>query len=100
MPSMNRVPGTVSPQMSAAAATAGAPSAAAIPTTVRIQRAELMRDLGRSLPQSGQQVRDGDDGDTHGAVRHSVGQNQIAPVEHRAARVDDIRDVALALRLF
>ena len=40
---MKRVPGTVSPQMSAAAATAGAPSATANPTTtIRIERAPLM----------------------------------------------------------
>src|SRR6185437_15481232 len=45
-----------------------------------------------------QQVRDGDDGDPHGAVGHSVRQNEVAPVEHRAARIDDVRDVALALR--
>jgi len=45
-----------------------------------------------------QQFRDGDHGDPHGAVGHSVRQNEIAAVEHRAARIDDVGNVALALR--
>src|SRR4051794_13240244 len=51
MPSMKRVTGTVSPQISAAAATAGAPSATANPTTIiRIERAPLMRRPAATVP--------------------------------------------------